>query len=233
MTTFTIQDLTPAQQEAVKQHEAMLSAYSILNTRSINNLPTTPEEDEAMKELFEKMGQDLTGRVPDLGVNAFETPAFSITPQHAPVPQPSQMGEVLPNPDLSTIINTICTQLQLLATVISQSKAQPETTPPEGDPPSLQECVTTTLQQGNWVKHMIEEKVQELIDDKDFAYDVESAVENYFSNSFSLDDHVDISAEVESKVEDIAEGLLKDIVQEQLEEVVAEKLESASVSISF
>jgi len=193
MTTFTMQDL--------------------------NQLPNTPEEDEAMRELFEKMGQDLTT-------------------QHAPVPQPSETGEPLPKSQVNpeALIEDMVAQFSislklLLTTVISQH--QPNTTPPEGDPPSLQECVATTLQQGNWVKQMIEEKVQDLIDDKDLSYELESAVENYFSNSFSLDDHVDISAEVESKVEDIAEGLLKDIVQEQLEEVVAEKLESASVSISF
>ena len=54
MTTFTLQDLTPAQQEAVKQHEAMHAAYQVVNTRSISNLPTTPEEDEAMQALSER-----------------------------------------------------------------------------------------------------------------------------------------------------------------------------------
>jgi hypothetical protein len=175
MTTFTLQDLT------------------------INNLPTTTEEDEAMQALSEK--------------------------QHAPVPQPT-LCESTQTPDLSTIINTICTQLQLLSTVIKQ---QPSTTPPEGDHPSLQETIELTLQQADWFKTMVHERAEELVDDKDFAYEIESAVETHFSNSFSLDDHVDIAAEVESKVEDIAEGLLKDIVQEQLEEVVAEKLKSIRV----
>ena len=195
MTTFTLQDLTPAQQEAVKQHEAMHAAHQVLNTRSINDLPTTTEEDEAMKELFEKMGQDLTA-------------------QHAPEPQPT----------LADIVNNICTQLQLLTTVLSQSQA--ETKAGEN---SLQECVNTTLQQADWFKTMVHERAEELVDDKDFDYQIESAVETHFSNSFSLDDHVDITAEVESKVEDIAEDLLKDIVQEQLEEVVAEKLKSIRV----
>jgi hypothetical protein len=219
MTTFTLQDLTPAQQEAVKQHEAMHAAYQVLNTRSINDLPTTPEEDEAMKELFEKMGQDLTGKVPDLGVNAFETPVFSITPPHAPEPQPT----------LADIVNNICTQLQLLATLINQPQPQPQ--PEEGtNVPSLQETIELTLQQADWFKTMVHERAEELVDDKDFDYQIESAIETHFSNSFSLDDHVDISAEVESKVEDIAEDLLKDIVQEQLEEIVSNKLQNLRIT---
>jgi hypothetical protein len=172
MTTFTIQDLT------------------------INNLPTTPEEDEAMQALSEK--------------------------QHAPEPQPSQVS---PEALIEHMVAQFSTNLRLLlTTIISQPKAQPE-----GGENSLQECVETTLQQAKWFKEMVYERAEELVDDKDFAYEIESAVETHFSNSFSLDDHVDISAEVESKVEDIAEGLLKDIVQEQLEEVVAEKLKSIRV----
>ena len=81
-----------------------------------------------------------------------------------------QMGEVLPNPDIPTIINTICTQLQLLATVISQPKAQPSTTPPEGDQPSLQETIALTLKQADWFKEMVYERAEDLVDDKDFAY---------------------------------------------------------------
>jgi hypothetical protein len=196
MTTFTLQDLTPAQQEAVKHHEAMHIAHQVVNTRSINDLPTTTEEDEAMKELFEKMGQDLTA-------------------QHAPAPQPT----------LADIVNSVCTQLQLLTTVLSQSQA--ETKAGEN---SLQECVSTTLQQADWFKEMVEEKIETLVDDMDHSYGIENAVETHFSNSFSLDDHVDITAEVESKVEDIAEDLLKDIVQEQLEEVVAEKLKNLRIT---
>jgi hypothetical protein len=207
MTTFTLQDLTPAQQEAVKHHEAMLSAYSIVNNRSINNLPTTPEEDEAMRELFEKMGQDLTA-------------------QHAPVPQPTQMGEPLPKSQVSPealiehMVAQFSTNLRLLlSTVISQSKAQPE-----GDQ-SLQECVSTTLQQADWLKDMVKEAVEESIDQGNFEDAVSSqvgaCVDSYFCHEFSLDDHCDVNSMVSDKVDDC------------LEEVVAEKLSEASVSISF
>ena len=197
MTTFTLQDL---------------------NTNNTNNLPNTPEEDEAMKELFEKMGQDLTGKVPDLGVNAFETPAFSITPQHAPVPQPTQMGEPLPNPDLSTIINTICAQLQLLATVINQH--QPNTTPPEGDHPSLQETIELTLQQADWFEKMVKEAVEER---------VEYEVDSYFEHRFDPTDHFDFNDAVCNEVSD----QIDDIVRDQLDDVVESKLKDAHITINF
>jgi len=196
MTTFTLQDL---------------------NTSNTNNLPTTPEEDEAMKELFEKMGQDLANH--ELAHQQAQQSRLDAVP-----PQPTT--QVSPEALIEHMVAQFSTNLKLLlTTIISQPKAQPE-----GEENSLQECVETTLQQAKWFKEMVYERAEELVDDKDFAYEIESAVETHFSNSFSLDDHVDIAAEVESKVEDIAEGLLKDIVQEQLEEVVAEKLQNLRIT---
>ena len=173
MTTFTMQDLT------------------------INNLPTTTEEDEAMKELFEKMGQDLTA-------------------QHAPEPQPT-LCESTQTPDLSTIINTICTQLQLLATVIKQ---QPNTTPPEGDPPSLQETIALTLQQADWFQEMVKNEVENR---------VESEVESYFERRFDPTDHFDFNDAVCNEVSD----QIDDIVRDQLDDVVESKLKDAHISINF
>jgi len=197
MTTFTMQDLTPVQQEAVKQHEAMHAAYQVLNTRSISNLPTTPEEDEAMQALSEK--------------------------QDAPVPQPSQVS---PEAVIEDMVAKFSISLRLLlTTIVSQPKPEAGT-----NVPSLQETIELTLQQADWFKTMVHERAEELVDDKDFDYQIESAVETHFSNSFSLDDHVDITAEVESKVEDIAEDLLKDIVQEQLEEIVSNKLQNLRIT---
>jgi hypothetical protein len=190
MTTFTMQDLT------------------------INNLPTTTEEDEAMKELFEKMGQDLTA-------------------QHAPVPQPT-LCEPTQTPDLSTIINTICTQLQLLSTVISQSKAQPEGA--QGN--SLQECVSLTLQQADWFRNMVRETIVDEVSLEDVVKDivkeeVESAVDNYFRNEFDPTYHFDfgdaVSSEVSDQLDDVVRDRLDEVVQEQLEEVVAERLKSIRV----
>jgi hypothetical protein len=178
MTTFTMQDLT------------------------INNLPTTTEEDEAMKELFEKMGQDLTA-------------------QHAPVPQPT-LCEPTQTPDLATIINTICTQLQLLSTVISQSKAQPSTTPPEGA--NLQDCVEQVLTQAVWFEKMVEEQVESR---------VESEVEMYFERRFDPTDHFDfndaVTNEVSDQLDDIVRDQLDDVVADKLEDAVAERLKSIRV----
>jgi len=151
--------------------------------------------------------------------------------QHATTPQPSgenphKPSQVNPEAVIEDMVAKFSISLRLLlTTVISQSKAQPE-----GAQESLQETVALVLQQSDWFKSMVHERAEELVDDKDFDYQIESAVETHFSNSFSLDDHVDITAEVESKVEDIAEDLLKDIVQEQLEEVVAEKLKNLRIT---
>jgi hypothetical protein len=239
MTTFTIQDLTPSQ--LITDHinapevprETKDALVGVLHNHSINNLPTTPEEDEAMRELFEKMGQDLTGRVPDLGVNAFETPAFSITPQHAPVPQPTQMGEPLPKSQVNpeALIEDMVAQFSislrlLLSTVISQPKAQPETTPPEGA--NLQDCVEQVLTQAVWFEKMVEEQVERRVEDE---------VESYFQHGFDPSNYFDfndaINNEVSDQIGDIVRDQLDDVVADKLEEVVAEKLSEASVSISF
>jgi len=188
MTTFTLQDL---------------------NT---NNLPTTPEEDEAMKELFEKMGHDLTA-------------------QHAPAPQPTPIGTNVPN--IAAIIDTICTQLQLLSTVISQSRAQPE-----GAQESLQETVKLVLQQGDWFRNMVRETIVDEVSLEDVVKDivkgeVESEVDTYFRNEFDPTYHFDfgdaVSSEVSDQLDDVVRDRLDDVVQEQLEEVVAEKLKSIRV----
>ena len=190
MTTFTIQDL---------------------NTSNINNLPNTPEEDEAMRELFEKMGQDLTA-------------------QHAPVPQPSEMGEPLPksqvNPEavIDEMLYTIKQSLLLLATVINQPKAQPNTTPPEGDPPSLQETIELTLQQAVWFEKMVQEAVAER---------VESEIEDYFYHRFDPSNFFDfgdaISNEVHDRIDDAVRDHIDDAVADKVEEAVVERMNSIRV----
>jgi len=214
MTTFTLQDLTSIQQEAVKQHEAMHAAYQVLNTRSISNLPTTPEEDEAMQALSEK-------QFVEYGMNnpiSASASAVEYATQHAPEPQPT----------LTDIINAICTQLQLLTTIISQPKPQPE-----GGENSLQQCVALTLQQADWFKEMVgacidEDMVRDAVKDA-----VESEVDTYFRNEFDPTYHFDfgdaVSSEVSDQLDDVVRDRLDEAVQEQLEEVVAEKLKSIRV----
>jgi hypothetical protein len=173
--------------------------------QAINEMEVTAEEVEAMDALCR-----LGAGVPLLNISDGGRTVQYATPQFSP--QPS--AEVLHKPDVTTIINNICEQLSLLATVINQTKAQPH-----AEDQSLQECVQLVLTQGSWVKHAINEKVEELLDDKDFSYEIESAVETHFSNSFSLDDHVDITAEVESRVTEIVEEQLSDLLDEKLRNV--------------
>lgn len=176
--------------------------------QDLNQMPVTKEEEEAMDAL----SRLATGR-PLLDI----TPTTQAVLNNLATPQPTPE-----TPDIGTIINTICAQLQLLTSVIKEKGTN---VPSEGAEKSLQECVDTTLQQAEWLKEMVDRKVDELLDDKDFAYEINSEVEDWFSNSFSLDDHVDIEAEVQSKLEDI--------VEERLAELVEEKLQNASISISF
>ena len=172
--------------------------------QDLNNIPVTKEEDEMMDTLMKMNALEAVAHVGQ--TLADNTKLETETP---------------PTPTLETIITNICAQLQLLSSVIKEKGT---------NVPNLQECLDATLQQAEWFKEAVEEKVETLVDDMDHSYEIESAVETYFSNSFSLDDHVDITAEVESKVEDIAEDLLKDIVEERLAEIVSNKLQNLRIT---
>jgi hypothetical protein len=184
--------------------------------QDLNNIPVTKEEEEAMDAL----SRLATGR-PLLDI----TPTTQDALNNLAIPQPPTT-----KPDLDEIINAISAQLHLLASVIKEKGTNVPTEGAGTDVPNLQDCVSTTLQQAEWFKEAVEEKVETLVDDMDHSYEIESAVETYFSNSFSLDDHVDITAEVESKVEDIAEDLLKDMVEERLAEIVSNKLQNLRIT---
>ena len=193
-----------------------------------------------MRELFEKMGQDLTGKVPVLNISDGGRTVQYQTAPNAPVPQPSEMGEPLPksqvNPEavIDEMLYTIKQSLLLLATVI---KEQPNTTPPEGDHPSLQETIELTLQQADWFRTMVRHELVGL-DIEAIAKDavegvVEEEVESYFDHRFDPEQHFDFGDAVENAVDDRLNDIVRDKVMESLEEVVAEKLSEASVSISF
>jgi hypothetical protein len=212
MTTFTLQDLTPVQQEAVKQHEAMHAAHQVLNTRSINNLPTTPEEDEAMKELFEKMGQDLANH--ELAHQQAQQARLDAVP-----PQPTT--QVSPEAVIDEMLYTIKQSLLLLATLINQPQPQPEA---GTNVPSLQETIELTLQQADWFKDMVKDEVESR---------VESEVEMYFERRFDPTDHFDfgdaVSNEVDDRLDDVVRDRIDEAVEEQLGEVVAERLKNIRV----
>jgi hypothetical protein len=183
----------------------------------------TPEQQtavnnhEEMHKMFNEIGTALTQPpvMPDTPINA----------QHAPEPQTT--------PDINTIINTICTQLQLLSTVISSSA--PKT---EAGENSLQECVALTLHQADWFRDIVRDVVVNELDTEAMSKDavesvVENEVEHYFDYRFSPSDHFDFDDAVSDAVDDRLDDIVKEKIDECLEEVVAEKLSSASVSISF
>lgn len=199
MTTFTMQDLTPEQQVVINKHE---EAHAMISN-TINNLPVTKEEEEAMDALSR-----LGAGVPFGFVGEGKTAVFDAPQVNAPDTTPTQ-------PTLETIIGNICAQLQLLTSVIKEGQEKGNS---HGEK-SLQECVSTTLQQAEWFKEMVESKAETVIEDMDHTYEIESAVDTFFSNSFSFDDYVDITAEVESRVTEIVEDQLSDLLDEKLRNV--------------
>jgi len=170
----------------------------------------------------------------DLPMTAEEAIKAVEQAQHAEPPQPTQMGEVLPKPDLQQILKTIGEQFALLSTVITQHQGNsPNTTPPEGNPPSLQETIELVLQQSDWFKGMVHETVADMDFGDELETQAERYCENYFSYSFDPRDHFDIDEAVADRVDDKLEDIVAEKVAESLEEVVAEKLSEANISISF
>jgi hypothetical protein len=147
-----------------------------LTSQEINTMPVTNEEEEAMQQLTNNQVQEVC----------------TTTTQ--------------PEVNIEGIINTICSQLQLLTSVISQSRGNSL-----AEQQSLQDCVTTVLQQGSWFT----EKVNEAVENVDFedaikdavSDEVGSIVENYFSYEFQLSDHVDINDMVREQVEEKFENI--------------------------
>jgi hypothetical protein len=197
---------------------------------TINNLPTTPEEDEAMdalaklgggvalNEMFTQMGKDLANH--------------EIAHQQA---QQARLDAMPQQPTLADIVNTICAQLQLLTTIVAQPKPEPEG---GTNVPSLQECVSLTLQQADWFKDMVRETIVNEVSLEDVMKDIvkdeiESEVDTYFRNEFDPTYHFDfgdaVSSEVSDQLDDVVRDRLDEVVAEQLEEVVAEKLKSIRV----
>lgn len=199
MTTFTLQDLTPITTE---ENEAMQASAKLGSGVDLG-------------EMFTQMGGDLTGG---------KSNVFEVTP-HAPEPQPT-CGQPVHN--LSDIINTICTQLQLLATVITQQQAN--TTPPESNQ-SLQETISLTLQQADWFRTMVRHELVAL-DIEEIAKDavesiVENEVESYFDNRFDCTDHFDFNDAVQDAVSD----QIDDVVSDKMEDAVDSYLSNATIKI--
>jgi hypothetical protein len=165
----------------------------------LNIIPVTTEEVEAMQALV--------------------TP----TPQ---VQEVCTTHVSTPTPTLEGVINNICTQLQLLATVIKQQQGNSLSADQ-----TMQECVQLVLQQSTWFNDMIDSKIEDA-DIEDLVRDrVESSVSSWFDHEFCLTDHVDVDDLVRDAVDDRLSDQINDTVDDKLQELVDEKF--SNISISF
>ena len=189
MTTFTLQDL---------------------------NIPTTADQavETVTKEKWMEYGMS----------HPISQSAIDYATQHAPEPQPmpllceSTQSEIDPMKLIDEMMSQFSIKLKLLATVINQAKAQPNTTPPEGNQ-SLQDCVSETLKQAGWFEDLVREAVNDM-EFSDMIKDaVETDVEHYFAYSFDPTDHFDI------------DDAVANVVDDKLEDIVAEKF--SNINISF
>ena len=128
---------------------------------------------------------------------------------------------------MADIVNNICTQLQLLTSVITSSQA--ETKAGEN---SLQETVGLVLQQADWFKDLIRVELVALDLEKIAEGAVESIVENevesYFENRFDPSDHFDFG----DAVSDCVSDQIDDVVSDKIDDAVDAYLTNATISIS-
>jgi hypothetical protein len=191
------------------------------------NLPTTADQavEAITKEEFMEHGMNNPLNISPTTQDILNNMAIP----HAPEPQPS---EIDPMALIEEMMSQFSIKLKLLATVISQSKAQPD-----AGEKSLQECLSLTLQQADWFKDLIRHELVAL-DIAEIAKDavediVENEVESYFDHRFSPEDHFDFGDAVENAVDDrlddVVRDRLDDVVQEQLDEALAEKMKNIRV----
>ena len=229
MTTFTMQDLSNAVPTTHQQDEEFKQMENIGLKEALFDYENAPEVPRETKEVLqgivenrlitkeEFMEYGMNNPLSTSVLTGGKTNVFD-----APVPQPTN------NPDIPTIINAICTQLQLLTTVLSQSQA--ETKAGEN---SLQECVSLTLQQADWFKEMVRGIIDDTYDFADYAENavehvVEKEVESYFDSSFNPEDHFDFGDAVSDAVDD----RIDDIVSDKIDDAVDAYLTNATISIS-
>ena len=102
---------------------------------------------------------------------------------------------------------------------------------------NLEEAVSTALEQADWFTEKLHNTVQDSIDDKDFDYEIGSAVERYMRNEFDANDHVDFRDIVADRVDDLIDGIVEEKVEEAVEarlsELLEEKLKDANITINF
>lgn len=188
-----------------------------------NQMEVTREEDEAMDALCRLgAGVPLPAKPTkeewvNYGMKHCTPP--SAESLHKPEPQ----SQLSPEAIIDEMVAQFSIKLKLLLTVINQTKAQPNTTPPEGDQ-SLQECVSTTLQQAEWFREMFEDAIENQVGD--VSSSIDDRVDAFFSHSFSIDDYVDVDSIVRDKVDDE----LEEIVEDKLADLVSEKLSNLRIT---
>ena len=225
MTTFTLQDLTPEQQQAVANHEEMHKMFNEIGSVFVGDGKTS-----VMDEV-RALGQTIAENT---RLEAQQMEAIKALEQHAPEPQPTPTGTSVPT--LESVLQSIAEQFSLLSTVIRGERAQGNSHV-EDQSKSLQETVKLVLQQGVWFQEMVAQHLKDMgVDDiaESCAESlVEREVEHYFDNRFSPDDHFDfndaVSNEVSDQLDDVVRDRLDDVVADQLEELVAEKLKGIRI----
>ena len=108
--------------------------------------------------------------------------------------------------DIRQAMSLIQEGLSQLTTLITSLSARVGENPPQN--PDLHETVALVLQQADWVRPLLKEKLEMIGDDianyiEDTVRDrMETEVNSWFSNEFILSDHVDIDDMVREVVED-------------------------------
>ena len=116
--------------------------------------------------------------------------------------------------------------MEMLTTTLNQLVKELQTpTQPQTD---LEEAVTVALEQADWFRHRVEDATSEHIDNMDFAYEINNAVEREL-RGLDINDHCDI----DDMVRDAVDDKLEDIVTEKLEELLEEKLANARITVNF
>lgn len=188
--------------------------------QDINPIPTTKEEEEAMDTAI--MQQELNKIT---GENSLQQTIQGVTGAQYTLMDTSPESQEVVN-----IINTICTQLQALSSVINNLRKQAQSQPTQ----SLQDTVELVLTQSKWFKELFTEEFENQVGDMNST--IEGRVDAFFSHAFDIRDYADVDGIVSDKVDDelsdIVEDKLSDIVEEKLEVMVAEKLSRMTISFN-
>jgi len=224
MTTFTMQDLSNAVPTTHEQDEEFKQMENIGLKELLLDHLNAPEVPRETKEVLQSLVENRSIPEPTTQdiLNNIRLPNLdAIQYTHG-----GTLGAPEPQPTLTDIINNICTQLQLLTSVISSFEEKSSSTQ------SLQDCVSLTLQQADWFKDLIRrELIGGGIEDlaKDAVQDVvESEVESYFENNFDPSYHFDFDDAVSDAVGD----RIDDVVSDKIDDALDSYMSNATISIS-